>query len=80
MRVHSTEVHVKFCQAGSQVGIETYDKQLELLKAQWAFSSCQAAHTVVTKGYKSLYHEAGIPFYGEKKNAASGTAVVVLLL
>ena len=27
MRVHSVEVHVKFCQAGSQVGIKTYGEQ-----------------------------------------------------
>ena len=26
-RVHLTEVHVKFCQAGSQVGIETYGER-----------------------------------------------------
>ena len=27
MLVHSTKVHIKFCQAGSQVGIETYSEQ-----------------------------------------------------
>ena len=39
---------------------------LESLKGNWTFSSCQAAQTVVTKGYKSLYHEAGLLFYGKK--------------
>ena len=27
IRFHSTEVHVNYCQAGSQVGFKTYDKQ-----------------------------------------------------
>ena len=27
MRIHSTKAHINFCQAGSQVGTETFDKQ-----------------------------------------------------
>ena len=39
------------------------------------FSSCRAAQTAVIKGYKSLYHKAGLPFY--RKKARCGTALVV---
>ena len=47
--------------------------QVQLLKCHRR----QAAQTVVTKGYKSLYHEVGLPFY--RKTTRCGTALVVLL-
>ena len=47
--------------------------QVQLLKCHCR----RAAQTVVTKGYKSLYHEVGLPFY--RKTARCGTVLVVLL-
>ena len=37
-----------------------------------------ATQTAVTKEYKSLYYESGLPFY--RKNIGCGSALVVLLL
>ena len=37
---------------------------------QTMLSSCQAAQTTVTKGYRSLYHEAGLSFYRKKLDEA----------
>ena len=51
---------------------------LELLKGKRVFSSCRAAQTAITKGYKSLYHKAGLLFY-RKINTKCGTALVVVL-
>ena len=65
MRVHSIEAHVKFCQAGNQIGIKPPHGAFFGHWSCWKANKnlvAWVAQAAVTKGCKSLYHEARLLF------------------